>query len=157
MPPGTYRTGAHTTQVVFADDPKVDLNNPETHRRYFELLYPIENLDEHGIDALRERLAFAQVARKYRLIPDDTIPVAIPWRESEELLGQIEAAGTITRDDLRRLQPFIVGMRPWEHQQAVDQRLCRTIIEGVGLWRWEGGYDRDLGITIEPADSRTVI
>lgn len=157
MPPGTYETGAHTTRVVFSDDPEVDLSSPATHRRFFELLYPLVDLDQHDIDELRERLAFEQVARKYRLIPDDTIPVAIPWEGGEELLERIEQAGTLTRDDLRDLQPYIVNMRRWEHEKAVAQRLCRRIIEGVELWRWEGGYDRDLGIVVESEDTRTVI
>lgn len=148
MPPGVYRTGSDVTDILFADDPEVDLNSPATHRRFFELLYPIVDLDEHDIAALRERLAFEQVAGKYRLIPDTTIPVAIPWRDGEQLLDKIETTGEITRFDLRRLQPYIVNMQPWEQKKF--SALCRTIIDGVDLWRWEGGYSRDTGIIVEP-------
>ena len=78
MPPGVYETGAHTAKVVFAKDAQVDLNSPATHRRFFELLYPITNLDEHCIDDLRKRLAFEQVAARYRLIPEETFPSPFP-------------------------------------------------------------------------------
>ena len=157
MPPGVYQTAAHTTNVVFADDPEVDLNSPATHRRFFELLYPIVDLDEHDIAGLRSRLAFKQVADKYRLIPDATVPVAVPWRGGEQLLDEIETSGELTRFDLRRLQPYIVSMQPWEHKRAVANGLCRKIIEGIELWRWGGGYHAELGIVIDASDMSNAV
>lgn len=158
MPPGVYETGAHTAKVVFAKDAQVDLNSPATHRRFFELLYPLTNLDEHCIDDLRKRLAFEQVAARYRLIPEETFPVAIPWGEGEKLLARIEAAHTVTRDDLRAVQPYLVNLPKWEHERAVREGLCRKLIKGVDLWRWEGGYDHHLGIVLRsPESGRSVI
>jgi CRISPR-associated endonuclease/helicase Cas3 len=156
MPPGIYQTAAHTTNVVFADEPQVDLNSPSTHRSFFELLYPIANLDEHDIAGLRSRLAFEQIAHKYRLIPDATIPVAVPWGDGERLLDEIEARGELTRFDLRALQPYIVSMQPWEHARAEADRLCRRLIDGIDLWRWEGGYDSELGIVVDVSATRIV-
>ncbi len=150
MPQDEYRTGKDITQLLFAIDSNIDLNSPATHRLFFEKYYVDVSLDKHGIAKLRARLAFKSVAEKYRHIADTSIPVAIPWGDSEQLLDRIEATGEITRHDLRRLQPYIVNMQPWEHDEASSRGLCRTVIDGIDLCRWEGRYDTELGIIVEP-------
>jgi CRISPR-associated endonuclease/helicase Cas3 len=148
MPPGAYRAGTDTTLAMLAQNPPPDLHDPAVYADYFGRLYHAVSLDEKGIVRERERLNFETVASKYRLIPDDTVPVAVEWGGSKGLLESIEASGEpIRREGLRALQPYLVSLRRWDHQRAVEAGRCREI--APGLWRWEGRYDASMGIVLD--------
>jgi CRISPR-associated endonuclease/helicase Cas3 len=131
--------------------PRCDLHDPSTYTEYFRRLYHAVPLDAKGIDSDRKELRFATVGQKYRVIDEPTVAVAVPWREAEKLLDEVEArSGDIDRDDLRALHPYFVSLRAWEHRQAQQANLCREI--APGLWRWEGRYDEDLGLLLEAGE-----
>ena len=86
------------------------------------------------------------MAEAYRLIADDSVPVAVPWQEGEELLNRLRSSSWVSRADWRRLQPYIVSLRSHEFRRAQEAGLCGEVVAGSGLWRWEGGYDRYIGL-----------
>jgi len=148
-PGGAYRTATETTRSFLSGNPEADLANPIVHQHFFELFYQAINLDEFGIQQLRGALDFPAVAEKYRLIADETIPVAVPWQKGNVLLAKIAQAGVVTRDDLRELQPYFVNLRFYEFMRAQQEHLCHEVIPGSRLWRWDGGYDEALGLQWE--------
>jgi CRISPR-associated endonuclease/helicase Cas3 len=149
LPPGSYKTATMATEAFLQNELDADLDLPDLHHRYFNLLYAVNDLDAKGITALRRSLDFPAVAQAYRIIEDDSVSVAVPWRDGATLLDRIEQAGEITRHDFRALQPYFVNLRKHELQRAQAQRLCREVILGSGLWRWEGRYDGDFGLQWE--------
>lgn len=149
MPPGSYRTGTDTTTSVLTAHPDIDLNDPATHALYFSHLYQAQELDARNIEQRRQQLDFPAIAEQYKLIPEDTVAVAIAWNEGEALLNAIEAARHITRDDLRHLQPYFVSLHRTAHERAKVAGLVKEVLPGSGLWRWEGRYERDLGLQWE--------
>ncbi len=148
-PGGAYRTATETTHSFLCGNPEADLANPQVHQQFFELFYQAINLDEFGIQELRRALDFPAVAEKYRLIADETIPVAVPWQNGNDLLAEIEQAGVVTRDHFRQIQPYLVNLRLYEFMNAQQAHLCREVVPGSRLWRWEGGYDEALGLQWE--------
>lgn len=151
LPPGSYETATMATEAFLQNelDADLDFDSPDLHHRYFNLLYGANDLDAKGITALRRSLDFPAVAEAYRIIEDDSVSVAVPWGDGAALLDGIERVGETTRDDFRALQPYFVNLRKHELQRAQAQRLCREVILGSGLWRWEGRYDDDLGLQWE--------
>lgn len=87
---------------------------PETVRAYFENLYSASDLDEKDILSLTEvagesragvwRFRFAEIARKFRFIEDETVSIVIEQGEAAELLRQAEPYGAPAPTTLRRLQ-----------------------------------------------------
>jgi CRISPR-associated endonuclease/helicase Cas3 len=152
MPPGAYKAGAANAAAMLSQIPAPDLHDPSVYTDYFGRLYHAVPLDEHDIARDRQALKFETVARNFHVIDDAGTPAAVPWRQGEALLTDIEArSGKLTRDDWRALQPYFVNLRPWEHEKAVQARRCREI--APGLWRWgEGGYDEHLGIVHDEDD-----
>lgn len=147
MPPGAYRSGSEETRILLNIDPKLDLHNPETYKRYFLRLYQDVNLDAKGIQTKLAQLAYEDVAREFQLIGEDSVSVAIPWQDGERLLEEAEHRPFLGRDFMRKLQLYLVNIHPWQHEQAVADGRCRQIVEG--LWRWNGSYDAQLGLIPE--------
>jgi CRISPR-associated endonuclease/helicase Cas3 len=141
MPPGIYRSGFDVATALFEEYPDLDLGDPAVHELYFSRLYGVTELDARHIAELRRRFDFPAVAEAYKIIPDDTVAVAIPWGEGEAMLDALEQSGRATRDDLRRLQPYFVNLLTTAHERARSAGLVREVLPGSGLWRWEGGYD----------------
>ncbi len=149
LPPGSYKTATSVTRMFFKKYPEIDLNLPEAHHKYFTDLYIPSELDAKNITQLRESFDFPEVAKTYRIIAAETVAVAVPWRDGAKLLEDVAKAGFVTRDDFRKLQPYFVGMRFYEMKQACEQGLCGEVVPGSGLWKWEGGYDEDIGLQWE--------
>lgn len=91
-----------------------DLFAPETVKGYFEALYKTSYLDEEGILKLTEicpqykdsfwKFQFAEIARKFRFIDEDTVNVVIEQGEAVGLLKEAEESGTLKPSALHRLQ-----------------------------------------------------
>lgn len=156
LPPRAYLAGTDTARTMLAPAEPPDLHSPALYEEYFRRLYQSVPLDEQGILRDREDLKFETVARNFRVIDDDTTPVVVPWGEAEQLLDTIERRREgLTRDDLRALQPYFVSLRSWEFQEAVEAGQCLEVLPGV--WRWEGGYDPDLGLLLDAQNKPTLI
>ena len=150
LPPGAYRTGTDLTKTLlrkYGDGFSEKLHDPDLPLEYFALLYGAQNLDKNRVTPLSESLSFRKVAQAYRLIPDETIGVVVPYRdgklaEREQRLEQIARQGYATRDDFRAFQPYTVSLRKPDHERAVQEGLTAEV--APGLWRWRGSYNGDL-------------
>ena len=126
--------------------PGVDLHSPGIYENYFRQLYQAVNTDKHRINELRQRLDFPEVAARFKLIEDDSVPLVVryPKKDSpvDELLQRLQAPGAHiggeARRLLRQLQPYIVNVRrrPLVHYQQAG--LVREL--ALGLWEWQGNY-----------------
>jgi len=81
-----YRRGIEEARFLIARDGAGRLHDPDLYREYFQRLFRDANLDEPGIQALREALDYRQVAQAYRLIDEDTVPVVVPYGDAERYL-----------------------------------------------------------------------
>jgi hypothetical protein len=122
------------------------LDSPATHRRFFKEWYSSVETDKKGIQKLRRELRFAEVAKEFHLI-EESIPVVVDYHLSDvarQAFTSIRREGHITRERLRFLQPYLVGLRHWEVARLQQETLLRPLTEG--LWEWVGEYDHRLGI-----------
>lgn len=155
LPPGPYTTATQTTETLLAGR-SPELDDPGIFDAYFHQLFGSLTLDRDGIQALRARLEFEEVAKRFRMIEDDTISVVVRYRaapgdtRAEELIKDLRsladsrAYGRI-RDLLRKAQPFLVSIRRSALDAATGDGLISPLVGD--LWLWEGRYDDVRGLT----------
>jgi CRISPR-associated endonuclease/helicase Cas3 len=161
IPPGAYRTGTDTAMGLL-NQPQIDLHNPGLYQTYFERLYQGLELDAKDIQKLRQALDFPEVARRFRLIDDDTEAVVVPYTSTVSGAQQIKSLLTVIREQneiprwaLRRLQPYLVNIRrhfiPEYHREGFLHELT------PGLWEWLGGYDFLRGLVATNRDPAELV
>ncbi|HEY0557471.1 MAG TPA: CRISPR-associated endonuclease Cas3'' [Thermoanaerobaculia bacterium] len=130
-PAGIPRKGLAVVEEMLTDlGGTIDLDDPEMYTHYFRKLYLLCEKDPEGIQALRERLSFASVARKLRLIEDATDPVIVPHGEAEARLAVLRRDGP-DRLRLRSLQPFTVNIRRQTVSYLMGIGALETVVDGV--------------------------
>ena len=148
-PLGVYRSGRDIARVV-RELPGFDLNDPATVQRYFKLLFGTAvDTDRYRIQRLRKSLDFPEVARRFRMIEDDTYDVIVGYPEGEVphielLLDQLRTRERSPRAVLRELQPHIVSVYRREADRLIRERWIQEVMPGIG--RWLGTYDAVRGI-----------
>lgn len=124
-PPGEYEQAAESTKTFLnmlrdggRDGELAELlDSPPLLRRYYETLYALSDVTQKKpAKELHEAIVglnFAEVARLYRLIKEDTINILVPYDRVafEELCAPLEAEGLLTRQWVRDAQPHAVGLR----------------------------------------------
>ena len=155
VPPGEYKKAVEQTKNLLTRK-NIDLHDPNIFTEYFELLYQTRDIKrEKEIQNARKSCDYPEVAKKFKLIPDDTTPVVINYDErASEIIERIKRRG-LRSQDLRALQPYLVNLRSNEFKQT--ETLREQIAEGI--WLWRGDYNSIKGIAIgkepilyDPAD-----
>jgi len=149
LPPGAYKTGTDTARLLFAEG--ADLTDPATYETYFRRLSQAVELDRKGIQQARAQWNYAQVASNFRLIDDDSLPIVVRYRNSEDvqdLLRGVRASEGTARALFRRLQPYVVNGRRRIMTRYVSEGLAVEVVPG--LYEWWGRYDQHRGLMEEP-------
>jgi CRISPR-associated endonuclease/helicase Cas3 len=158
VPPGAYKTGIDTA-LSFLSQPGADLHDPLLYQTYFERLYQAIDLDKKRIQDCREALDYPEVAQRFRLIEDDTVPIVVrpdKYRhEVDALLSLLRRAEETPRWLLRRLQPYIVGARTRRIPEYHREGLLNEI--APGMWEWLGRYDAVRGLTVANRDPAELV
>lgn len=155
-PPDEYRTGAKIALDLLKDG--CNALDPEVLDNYWDRFVDAckATIDKKKVQERREYLDFPEVAKRYRLIVDDTTPVVVPY-------GNFDPARLDVPDDpdgrrrlIRRLQPYLVQLRGPELSSALDKGLVESIDPSGWLLRWVGPYDSFLGL-MSDASTEAVI
>jgi len=168
LPLGAYREGAKIANDMFATRPHVDLHAPETFAEYFASLYNIAGpagWDRNEVEQLRDHLNFGAVARRFKLIDDNTEPVIVRYGACEQLIKQLKRLQEQPMcNDLkklfRRLQPYTVNLYRRFDEPLAERHDLQGLIErgpfGLNLWN-PNHYDANLGVIMElPIDECVV-
>lgn len=125
-------------------------------RRYFELLYDIQELDKKEILPRLNRLTrdlyfpFGEISDDFRFIEDDTIGVIVPIEpEAQALVRQLRYT-EFPRTTLRKLQQYSVALRSREFAALNAVEMVRgefPVLSNLAAYRG------DLGICVERGDS----
>jgi CRISPR-associated endonuclease/helicase Cas3 len=143
-----YHAGRATLEQFLAGGVVPDLARPEDMDDYFRWLYETGNLDAKGIQPERAARHFAEVARLYKLIEEETIAVVVTgWegheQEVKELLQQVRAEPS--KHHYRLLAPFQVNLRNYELARGTGW----VVEDSGGLKLWNGPYDDLTGLRLE--------
>jgi CRISPR-associated endonuclease/helicase Cas3 len=154
LPPGEYRKAFEETLILLKRE-ELDWNDPGIFKDYFQRLYQGLELDTNQVQPYRHNFDYPEVAKRFKLIPDDTTPVVIEYNNQvSQLVHRIRHYG-LRSGDIKALQPYLVSLRSREFRETEE---LRELI-APGIWLWQGNYDRRKGISIgdmaivrDPAD-----
>ncbi len=153
IPGGAYFVGKTEAEAMLGKSGAENLlHQPDIFIEYFQRLFSdmSEKLDEKGIQELRREMNYPEVSSRYRLIPKDTVPVVVNYKNSMSLLNEWERNPSL--NSWRRLQPYLVNIYRWQVGGFHDWLYPIT---GDSLFLWTGKYDDISGITadvLDPAD-----
>lgn len=129
----------------------VDLFAPGTHREYFERLFGVGDHDKKGIQAHREKLHFATVARAYRVIDESwAAPLVIPFDDrARRAIRDLDLLGP-SRGRLRELQRVTVNVARRDRDHWMRTGDVRVIgDETAFVLAGTGAYDPRFGLVPE--------
>ncbi len=167
LPPGVYQSATDQTAITLASLGSHDqaterlATDPQLFAQYFQSLYQViptdyARRDENTIQEDHSKLRFRQVARKARVIEDAGQPVIVPFKEGRSLVegirGRLPVSGQprFTRDDLRRLQRFMVSVHTNKFQRMLGLKQIRPLLPNLELYVLDDGfYHPDLGLVID--------
>lgn len=154
MPQGAYRIGVGITEKLLGGA-ALDVDDPAIPARYFRLLFGTAATDRDGIQKLRAKLNYPEVAKQFRMIDDDTEDVIVLYGSDSEkeqvqrAIEQMRHTPALARYILRRLRPYMVSLRSREtarcRRRGLIGELLPDALPGVGIWY--GKYDSLRGLS----------
>lgn len=156
LPPGVYNTASGlTASLLTTVEADALATDHALFERYFDQLYQLVPTD-CKIQDEREKLHFRKVAELARVIKDDTQPVIVPYGKGRDLIEEIRSRPVtkgrprFDRDDLRRLQRFMVNLHLQDFQRLLTLNAIAPILPNLEIHVLaEGWYHQDLGIVID--------
>ncbi len=172
LPQGVYQAAADQAAIMLSslgqspDATERLATDPQLFTDYFQNLYQVVNTDyarrgETTIQEDRAQLRFRQVASKAKVIADEGRPVVIshdshgkPYAAPliEEIRARVRAPGQprFTRDDLRRLQRFMVNVRSHNFARLQAMNAIHELLPNLELYVLDGSfYHPNLGLVID--------
>ena len=128
-------------------------------RRYFELLYDVQDLDKKQIvkrlNATVDKdllFSFKEVAQDFRFIEDEGIAMIIPGKsEAEELVRQLRFTD-FPRVILRKLQQFSVTVRTRDMAQLQTAGAVEMVQDAYPVLRNMAAYDEYVGLRVDAGE-----
>lgn len=156
LPRGTYETATQLTRHLLAAE-SFDFHDPERYDEFFRRYYNLAPHDQEHVQEVRAALNYPEVAKRYRLIKEDTVPMVVPYtsraRGDESVASLLERLRA-KRGDPRRLwrvlQRYVVAVYP--HQLPGYQQRGLAVEVVPGLWEWIGRYDERFGLGTAVSD-----
>lgn len=162
LPPGAYRTA---TQLGAIDlNQEIDLNDPAALNRWFRSLYRTVETDADGIQRLRAEMNYPEVARRFRMIDENTEDIVVPYGDRgvrsrvQSAIDQLRGRSGSARMLLRRIQPYTVPLRRRDIDRATARGWLQPVIDGV--WEWTGPedlYDQRRGLMTDGSDEELLL
>ena len=156
-PPKGYGQAASTARVLFkCQAAGLDLDDPTLFQEYYRRLYSIARPEDRN-EALRDAIArqdFAMVAELFRVIPDASINVLVPYDAKAYLkLADGVRRDGISRDWIRAVRPYTIGV----YRPKPDTPIARWLepvkvsatrrAEDWFIYLRAEHYDRKTGLT----------
>ena len=155
LPGGVYRTASQTTAQFLERHSFEDLlSDPSLFSEYFSQLYQYISTDhqrgrETSIQEDRRNFRFREVAKKAKVIPDDTRPVIAPMQEAMDIVRGIRERGRLLRGGLRQLQRYMVNLNERDINKLESGGLLQPLLDGSELRVLaERAYNSALGVCV---------
>lgn len=91
--------------------------------------------------------AFGTAEKAFAAIPDETVPVLVPYGKGEEKLLALQS-GLADAALLRELQAYTVSISQSEYKQL--RNVLHTVLDGAALVLPKKYYDANKGLSLEP-------
>lgn len=158
LPGGVYSTATEQAAITLArlTDRAGDAlaSDPSIFADYFSALFQLSDSDQHDIQREREAFHFRTVAEKAVVIHDSGTPVVIPKGFARHVIAEIRNRAKhapeeprFTRDDLRRLQRYMVNTRQRDFLFFQQHQLLTPLLPNLEIFVLDcAQYNRHVGI-----------
>jgi CRISPR-associated endonuclease/helicase Cas3 len=145
----SYQIGTGVTRTILRDGRVPDA--PESTFDYYRRLFVdlgVGGTDTEHVQSSRAALDYPKTADRFNLIDDAGYSVLVRYtdRGIDEHLDVLRSGEGPTRLSLRALQPYLVGLPPWDHRRARERGLSVEVIPGLD--EWIGPYSPLVGIDL---------
>lgn len=163
-PAGLLRQARDVTKLLMARDPASPLLSLHRFEAFFRELYWTrgDRLDAKKIRTalavnLQLQFRFATAAAAFQLIPDNDLPVVVPYGEGPAVLSRLRAAGP-SRDVYRALQRHIVAIPRRLHAAMVAAGAVAEEANAPGVFALQRAdlYDAATGLIADPTRPQAV-
>jgi CRISPR-associated endonuclease/helicase Cas3 len=161
MPPNEYQEAAGVTLSLVRSAllrcKDVQPESAECMEAYWNRYYGEGGEQGVRLQEHRDECRFATLAREFEMISDRTMDVFVPFDETaRSAIDELRKVGQLTRDLRRRLQRYVVGLRPWEFEKA--RGVLEEIRKDSGIWvAVERAYSVDKGLKLELDVADTIL
>ena len=156
LPQGTYRTATGRTMEMLSDG-SINLDDPAVVAEYFRRLYQDVDTDAKQVQQARKAFDYPEVAKRFKMIDDDTISAVVTseeafkaankreeWPQVLNAVAELRDGSKNARHLLRQVQPWAVSLYQREALENERAGLLDEIMPG--LYEWRGTYDAVNGI-----------
>ena len=159
-PSGLLLKGEQATRQLLAIDSCPELS-PALFERYFRLWFAsINSMDTEGILALLQpgnglEISFRTAAEKFRLIPEDGVPIIVQRGESGKWISMLKSMAKSKGTDrwlMRKLQRYSVNVHKDCLRRLVERSDVKEVLPGIYVQANDLLYDDVFGF-IGCADS----
>ena len=164
LPRGNYQTATGIT-IAMRNAKRIDLYDPHVVAEYFRRLYQAVDTDAEQVQQQRKGFDYPEVAKRFKMIDDDTVSAVVTGKEPFRAADRIEERAQVlnavaalregsknARHLLRQLQPWTVSLYRREALEKEHAGLLDEIMSGI--YEWRGAYNATTGIggitTIDP-------
>lgn len=156
-PGQAYTQAAALTRALLVEHGSLDLDNPETYRRFYRSLYNIANTTDDELEKFIKTQNYEEFAKRYRLIETNAVNVVVPYNEEAKALMQEARDEGINGDWMRRVRGYTVphflgvgGVPPYLEPLFLRYQWGnRTEVSDWFLCGEESSYDSLLGFLPE--------
>jgi len=155
MPDKTYAACASHAEEFLRTDIEQLHNHQSFNKYYSQVVQLYVDPDKYNINATRNAFNFKTVKDGYRIIRDSTEGLYMYnySDESRQLLHTLEYKEFLSKDDYRKMQPFIVPV--YKHFIIQNGSMCKTMPQGFVVWY--GNYDQQTGISVAPIEADKLV
>jgi len=155
--PATFRMAADATETVLRQHGLAPFA-PDVVRDFFAEYFWLkgeEELDEKRIlHSLEEGLGrlefpFASIAKRFRIIESDMLPVIVPWNEDGRRLVQELRMSEFPAAILRRLQRYTVQVHRHEFAHLENEGALELVQERYAALARDSFYDPGFGLLVD--------
>jgi CRISPR-associated endonuclease/helicase Cas3 len=151
LPPQSLRSHQRTAEIMLEsarnEGREFDLFSPSLFRTYFDRLYAREDRDAQCVQQSREMLFFETTAERFRMIPDETTTIFVPYEDGRESIEHFRASPP-NRDTLRHLQPFGVSIYERDLKTLKDRGAIELVHETVWVLSVADDYHSTFGLNV---------
>ncbi len=153
-PRGPYAAAIAEARLLLDHHGADRLHDPDLYREFFARLFAVVSVDKQEIQALRRELKYPEVAERYKLIEEATVPVVVDYCDGLRRLADWRRSPS--RATWQRLQPYLVNIYTWEAERH-GGGLLTPVPDGGELHRWLGEYDDRVGLAGVLADPSDLV
>lgn len=134
-----------------AEKRQFDIGSPESVRYYFDQLHRLkaDELDSKQIMKYSNCMAFAEIAKRFKLIENDTRSVFVPLDEEAERIAERLKGGEYSRDLLRKAAPYIVSIYPNHFEALAGVGALTQLHDDLAILEDMSKYNDKIGLELD--------